>query len=549
MTLPTLSLPTLERGLFYLLLAANLIPLWSVHYFVTGDGPCHLYNAKVLLDFYHGGDLKDFYNPWLFVNGHFEPNWFGHVFMELLLGWGTPAYLAEKFLQTFYVLSFGLGLRFLVRQVNPNALFISTFGLLLTYHHVFQMGFYNYSCSLAIMFWVSGFWLKYRHQWTVTRMLLQAVGFLALYFCHPIGLVFSFLVIGSVLLVELAIGLARRDRSTEQSPWETFRSGALSVTLSAMPVIILFAEYVFVKGLNPSPRSESALQIWEELQRFTALSILMTTEKSWAICVAVFFALLLGLALLFKIRSRQWRWTDVFLPVFGIALLIYLKQPGGIAGAGILPIRLQLLPYLMLLIWLGSIDFPKWLQAGTMAFTVVVFVGLMRIRLPHHRMASNAAIEYASCGTVIPDRVSVLPISFNHNGLDPISGREVADHIWLYMHSGDYIGAEKSIVMLANYEAATQNFPLIWRWERNPYDRLKKDNASFEDQPPAVDIVNYPKNSTNATVDYVVTWCLDQRKFGEHPRVLDIEEQLRKEYELIFTSPHGLAKVFKRIAR
>ncbi len=98
---PKLTLPTLERGLFYLLLAANLIPLWSVHYFVTGDGPCHLYNAKVLLDFYHGGELKDFYNPWMFVNTHFEPNWFGHAFMELLLGWGAPAYLAEKFLQLF----------------------------------------------------------------------------------------------------------------------------------------------------------------------------------------------------------------------------------------------------------------------------------------------------------------------------------------------------------------------------------------------------------------------------------------------------------------
>ncbi len=252
------------------------------------------------------------------------------------------------------------------------------------------------------MFWVSGFWLKYRHQWTVARMLLQAVGFLTLYFCHPIGLVFSFLVIGSVLLVELVIGLSSRDRANAASPWQTFQNSGLSVTLAAMPVIILFAEYIFVKGLNPSARSESSLQIWEELRSLTALSILMNSEKTWAICVAVFFALLLVLALVFKLKSRRLRWTDVFLPVFGIALFIYFKQPGGIAGAGILPIRLQLLPYLMLLIWLGSIDFPKWVQAATMAFTTVIFVGLMSIRLPHHRMASNAAEEYVSCGAVIP---------------------------------------------------------------------------------------------------------------------------------------------------
>ncbi len=101
----------------------------------------------------------------------------------------------------------------------------------------------------------------------------------------------------------------------------------------------------------------------------------------------------------------------------------------------------------------------------------------------------------------------------------------------------------------AKLRSGSQNFPLIWRWERNPFDRLTKNNASFEDQPPAVDIVNYYKNSNNAVVDYVVTWCMDQKKFGDHPRVLDIQEQLKNEYELVFTSPHGLAKVFKRIVK
>jgi len=547
MNLRTLPLPTLERGLFYLLLAANLIPLWSVHYFVTGDGPCHLYNAKVLLDFYNGGDIKAFFNLWLHVNTRFEPNWFGHAFMELLLGLGTPAYLAEKFLQTFYVLSFGLGLRFLIRQVNPNALFISTFGLLLTYHHVFQMGFYNYSCSLAIMFWVTGFWLKYRHQWTAGRMLVQALGFLALYFCHPIGLVFSFLVIGSVLLVELGIGVARRNRSVEQKPWQTFWNSSVAIMLAALPVFILFAEYLFVKGLNPSPRSESDLQIWGDLRKLTALSTMMNVEKDWAAYVAVVFALLAILALGLKWKSRALRWTDVFLPVFGIALFIYFKQPGGIAGAGILPIRLQLLPYLMLLIWLGSIDFPKWAQAATLAFTTVVFVGLMSIRLPHHWMASAAAEEYTSCAAVIPDKVSVLPLSFNHNGLDPESGREVADAIWLFMHGGDYMGTEKSIVLLANYEAATGNFPLIWNQERNPFNGLSTNDGYFEDQPPNANIVDYYKNSNKAVVDYVVTWCMDQKKFGDNPRLQNIQQQLAGEYNLVFTSKHGLAKVYKRI--
>lgn len=533
---------TIERSTFYLLLAANLIPLWSVHYFLTGDGPCHLHNAHVLLDFWRGGELKDFFNPWMYVNTNFMPNWFGHAFMELFMGMGFAPYLAEKLLQTFYVLSFGFGLRYLVRQLNPNSLFISTFGLLLTYHHVFQMGFYNYSCSVAIMFWVTGFWLQYRNAWTTGRMMALAMGFLALYFCHPIGLLFSFLVIISVFFTEFIGSFLQKDRPV--ALWKSFWQNGFAVAIAALPVLVLFAQYLFIKGLDPSPRGESDNQIWKELREFTALVNVMNTERPWATGVAVIFALLLLAAIIFKFKIRQLRWTDILLPVTAIAVLIYFKQPGGIAGAGILPIRLQFLPYLMLLLWLASVSYPKWLQAATLVVTAVVFVGFWSIRLPSHQRASAAAVEYASCASVIPDKVSVLPISFDHNGQDA-NGQEVANRVWLFMHAGDYIGAERSVVMLGNYEAATQNFPLIWRWERNPIDRLKKNDKMFEDQPPIADFLNYPKNSNNGSVDYVVTWCMD-RKFADHPNTADIKQQLSEGYDLVFTSQTGLAKVFKR---
>lgn len=535
-----MNLKKIEPILFYLLLAANLIPLWSVHYFLTGDGPCHVHNAHVLLDFFKGGDLKDFYNPWMHVNTNFVPNWFGHAFMELFMGMGVAPYMAEKLLQTTYVLAFGLGLRFLVRQLNPNGLFLSTFGLLLTYHHVFQMGFYNYSMSVAVMFWVAGYGLKYRYNWTTGRLLLQVLGFLVLYFSHPIGLVFCFLVLGSVLLSDWLISWRKKDPKA----WKNFREECLTLMLVAAPVIILFAQYIFIKGLNPSERSESNASIWKDLREFTALVNMMSTERSWAIAVSAFFALMFVLAVGVKIKSRKLVWTDVLFPVFGVALLIYFKQPGGLAGAGILPIRLQFLPFLMLLIWLASIDYPKWVQAFVLGVTLVFFGAFMSIRLPAHLRADKLTQEYLTCTAAIPDKVSVLPISFDHNGRDT-SGVEVADKIWLFMHAADYIGAERSVVMMGNYEAATHNFPLIWRWERNPMDRLRKNNQLFEDQPPLCDFINYNKNSNDGHVDYVITWCMG-RKFADHPNTQDIKQQLDQGYDLVFTSPTGLAKVYKR---
>jgi hypothetical protein len=148
-----MPLKSIERLIFFLLLALHLAPLWSVRYFLTIDGPCHLYNAKVLADFSASADLRDFYESWVYLNLRFEPNWFSHFFMKLGFAAGIPAFLNEKLLQTFYVLSFALGLRFAIKKLAPKGVFLSSLGLLFAYHHVFQMGFYNYSLSLAGMFW------------------------------------------------------------------------------------------------------------------------------------------------------------------------------------------------------------------------------------------------------------------------------------------------------------------------------------------------------------------------------------------------------------
>jgi len=543
---PTPTIITVEYTLFWVLLALNLVPIWSVHYFLTGDGPCHLYNARVLLDFLHEGEAGSFYAQWMYLNTAIEPNWFSHATMALLMELGFQPFLAEKLLQTFYVLAFGLGLRFLIRQLNPNGLFLSTFGLLLTYHHVFQMGFYNYSCSLALMFWVCGHWLKFRYLWTAGRVLLQALGFVLLYFCHPIGLLFSFLIIGSIFLVETGIHLNRKmDGESQKISWRPLWKNALASSLAALPAILLFTTYVLRKGLNPSPRSESNHRIWVELRELSALINISASERFWAIGVAVLFGLLALSALRSKFKKESLRWTDVLFLVFGIALLLYFNQPGGIAGAGVLPIRLQLLPYLMLLLWLASVDFSNRVQARMLALTVIAFIGFMVIRIPHYQMASDAAKEYVSAAAVIPDNVSVLPISFDHNGRHA-SGRMVADGIWLFMHAGDYIGIERRVVMLGNYEAATHNFPLIWRWERNPFERLGKDGGYFEGQPPIANLLDYPKNAENATIDYVVTWCLDEKKFGDHPFIQSMEQQLAQGYDLVFTSENGYAKTFRR---
>lgn len=537
---PALTFATAERLVFYLLLVLQILPLWAFHYFLTVDGPCHLYNSKVLLDFWRGGEIKAFYDQWLYLNARFEPNWFGHFFMMLLQGLHIPGYLAEKLLQTFYVLGFGLGLRYLIRQIHSEGLFLSSLGLLFAHHYVFQMGFYNYSCSLALLFWVTGYWLNIRMQYNAQRLLLLSFGFITLYFCHPVGLLFCFLLIGSVVLAE-----GWHDwRHRVAGFWKTFGQNLAALSLAALPVIVLFAEYLFFKGFELIAYGESKEALWLTLRENRALLILDIRERWWAVSVGVCCALLASVALFYRWKKRDFSRMDVLFAVFLFTVWLYFNQPRSFAGGGVTPMRLVLLPYLMLLLWTASVKFSQKMRVATLVFSLTVGTALLVIRWPRYQMADEAAREYASCAAVIPERSTVLPISFNHHG-QIASGRYVSDIFWWFVHAGDYVGEGKSIILLGNYEAHTRNFPLIWKEGRNPFLLLEKNDAIFENQPPNADLEGFPAKTGGAVIDYVVTWCKDQR-FFDHPHGQDLDRQLTAGYELVFTSENGLAKVFRR---
>lgn len=162
-----------EPILFTILLLLALLPIWSVAFFVTGDGPCHLYNSKILLDWYRGEAL-DFYKPFYFLNPNLDPNWLSNLIQVPLLIL-FPAPVAEKVFFSLYILLFAGGFRFLCRQINPDAIFLSALGILFAWNHIVMMGFLNNSLSLALWFWVLGYWWKVRASTKIITWLGLAV--------------------------------------------------------------------------------------------------------------------------------------------------------------------------------------------------------------------------------------------------------------------------------------------------------------------------------------------------------------------------------------
>lgn len=533
------SFSNIEPYIYWTLLFVHLFPILSNQYFLTGDGPSHVYNAKVVLDYVQGNDW-DFYSEYYTFNSYPEPNWASHFLLAGLL-LVFPDFLAEKILLIFYVVAFAYCWRLLVRQINPVNSFLALLGLPFVFHRTLQMGFYNYSLSFVLLFWVLAYWLKYRENLSRKRVLILGTSFLLLYFCHPVGLTLSWTVIGLLLFCGLLFTLEGQFESFSDKIKKTFRSGGI-LTLASLPALLLLAVYMIRRGTETTPNPFSWAHMGRKLVELTSLVNMTRTEVNWAIAWAILCGLLLLVGLLYKIRHKDFTEYDGFFLAFLFALVMYFIQPGSIGGAGILYIRLQFIPYLFLILWLASIPFSDMSAKVILFPAVIISVALISLRAPHHKLASEAVKEYLSVREHIPTRSTVLPLSFAHQGLTP-EGEFVANRIWLYMHAADYLGSDRSLVMLGNYEAGLGYFPLVWKPKKQPFFHIAT-NEGIEGRPPGVDILSYTQK-TGGTIDYVLTWCLDNEEFANHPNTQSLKQQLHEGFELVFTSKNGLAQLYK----
>lgn len=336
----------LEKILLAIVIFILLLPLWQAKYFLTLDGPCHLYNSRLVLDFilcHH----TDFYSPYYQLNHHADPNWFSHATLAVLLSF-LPAFLAEKILLTGYVLLFAFSFRFLIKQINPQSTFLLFPALLFVYHYVFQMGFWNFSFSIALFFLVSGLWMKFENGWNIRRVLLISVLLTLLYFMHPVGLMLA--VVSIALMISIQFFLTLTKPSNDRN-WKPLIKIVLCSIAAALPAIILSINYLSRTGTATTPSTFGQKFLRHYFLELKSLVILHHTEDLTAIMVSCFIGIIFLLAIVSRIKSRKIFAADAFLILSFISLYLYLHQPASLGGAGIVPERLLFIPFLLVIIW------------------------------------------------------------------------------------------------------------------------------------------------------------------------------------------------------
>jgi hypothetical protein len=258
----------------------------------------------------------------------------------------------------------------------------------------------------------------------------------------------------------------------------------------------------------------------------------------------VFAGLFLYLVVSKMRRRRPDRWDGLLAVVLGYSL-IYFLAPNAISEGSFITDRLNLYPFFGFVLWFGVQPYLKTVKRGIVLIAIVITAASLGLHTLKYSELNNYLAEYLSGMHLIEPNKTLLPLAFDSRGQAP-DGRVLSLKVRPFLHASGYIAVRRHVVDFTNYEAGAFNcFPVLFRPNLNPYDRIGIKDRSIVWEPPQVDFLTYA-GRTGGRVDYVLVWGIQERQ-RNHEATRSIDQQLKRGYELIYTSPKtGLMQLYKR---
>jgi len=278
----------------------------------------------------------------------------------------------------------------------------------------------------------------------------------------------------------------------------------------------------------------------------------LVSYDPWEVWVSRAFTCLFAAVIAYLILSRNMNlrptFRNGFLFVAAVYAVVYVVGPSEIGGGSYIHDRLNLFPFLVLIVWFAAHSFGQSARRLIQGAAISITVALLGIHCLKYGELNNYLKEYLSGMRLIEPNSTLLPISFSQWG-DSSNGRPLSLRIDLFLNAAGYIAKDRHIVNLGNYEAGqTNHFPTLFRPEINPAVQLRYaplDSQRGELRAVPTDIVGYQER-TGTRIDYVLVWGVrNQHRNKKTPQL--IFSQLEQHYELIYTSSQrALLQLYRR---
>jgi len=452
-----------------LVLAYMALP-WLTHFLPTQDGPCHAYNSRVILDVFvpqEGASFKDAFGLSKLPMG----NWMAEAVMAPLQLIVSPR-IAEKLLISAYALLFLLAGRYWVRTFCPDDVWRSFLFFPFVYHHLYQMGFFNFSIGLGFTMLSIGFWWRNRNRFGASAAVWLNILLILTYFSHLMAALLAMLGIAFLALGE----------------WKTlgwkalFRQAALLIPSGILPALFLIV-------LRSMPAPSDGWTVLSLFRYLFSLEILLAHHPAHAI-VGVIVAVVLGIGIFGNLRGKR----DKRVPMAVGALAafyatFFLISPGYLFSGPFIKERLALIAPLMLIPWLTIprkghkmiVVILAVLSVGNLAYLATWSLGVDKTVRVIDRVAAD-----------IPRGARVMTLIFA-----PTAGSTTTKPL---QYAGSYRFAELGATDWCNFESWMPFFPVTHHEEFSINDPATK--AINEDR------LNYDPALMGDRVDAYLTYAM-----------------------------------------
>jgi len=454
-----------EPGLFLLITLVNLLPVLLVKYFPTVDGPAHLYNSKLMAELL--GNPSGLLGEYFTIENVIPTNLTDHYFF-LLTGYFLPGFLSEKLLMLFYLAGLPYAFRYYIRSINSEGTYLSWFIFPFTYSFLFFYGFFNFSIAL-VFFFISLAYLKkfYNRPSAVNFITFLILTFLV---CISHAVVFMILLLYLAVFYHREIFLLLSGNPLEmKKPAMEKLSILVFVLIPSLLLIIISSVRSQPLGLPNDYMDFSGHLKWiRQIQ--PAKGILYHREDiytTWLFYLLVFLTIVTiynmiftGMSypkgrIRFALNRDKKNMPDKILLIITIFILgLYLILPDGLRGYGFVSSRLLLFFFLFLIAWIASGHMHFWIRITAILVIITMNSFLLSIYIAESRKLSYSACELEKAADMVPPNSIVLPIDRSEK--------------WIYGHFSNYMGINKPMVILENYEAELDYFPVGWNIKKMP---------------------------------------------------------------------------------
>jgi hypothetical protein len=514
-------------ALFFLCVGLNAIVVFSYKYFPTQDSGAHAYNSNILYHLLLGDN--GIYNSFYSINPEPVPNLTAHLVM-LIFNSFLPFSVAEKIMLLIYFISFPLLFRKLVSIFNSdNSSYLIFLVFPFSHFCALYWGFYNF--AFGILFFLLGiiYWTNKRTSFKLKEIIFFFIIVTICYFSHLVA--FLALVMFCCIFEFMDFILQLKSNFSSKifkAKVVLFLKGLIAFLPSLIFTFLYFSKRPATGKeifLNQDQLNNKLLN-GDIFKSYGTGEEISTKPILYLIVIAFLYALISKLKDYIdkKPTIMLIQLSDVFFVFSGVFFYLFYTQPDSDGYGGYIVIRLALLAFLIMVIWICA-TIKNDIKFGLVTFFFIVIFNFVLIQgkkesicwLNSHLKKFDGAMDRVKDGDV------VAPVF-------------IADYIWLGGHFSNYVGADKEVVILDNYEASSCYFPVLWKDMRMQLSINGKPESPEDCVRFVENLVSYPFGKIN----YVLVYG----EKNDNENCVKLMDEIRKYYVLDFSE--GDVFLYKR---